>query len=82
MYLACLLWHYASIDIFFRFEHAIMSLTLKERGIHVYLACLFWQYPTTDNFFRYKRLSLAEQSLFIYFYLFFFDVGCFSYFLC
>ena len=42
---SCLLWHYSSIDIFFRFEPAILSLTLKERRISVYLACLSWKYP-------------------------------------
>ena len=81
MYLACLLWHYASIDILFCFEHAIMSLTLKERGMHVYLACWFWQYPSINTFFRFKRVSLAEQSLSIFFFLIFFDLGCLSYFL-
>ena len=34
----------------------VMSLTVKERGIHVYLACLLWQYSSIHNFFRFKHL--------------------------
>ena len=56
---ACLLWHHLWIDILFRFEPAILSLMLKERGINVYLACLFWQYPSNDNLFRFKRVILS-----------------------
>ena len=28
-----------------------LSITLKERCIHVYLACLLWQYPLIDIYF-------------------------------
>ena len=43
-----------SIDNFFRSKRVILSLTLKERAIHVCLASLLWQYPSIDNFFRSK----------------------------
>lgn len=44
--LACLLWHYLSIDNFFRSKHG-------------YLAYLLWQYPSIDNFFCSKRVTLS-----------------------
>ena len=48
----------------------MLSLTLKERGIHVYLACLLCQYPSIDNFFRSKRvimsLTLKERGIHVY----------------
>ena len=38
------------------FKREILSLTLKERGIHAYVACLLWRYSQIDNFFRTKRV--------------------------
>ena len=37
-------------------KREILSLTLKERGIHAYVACLLWQYSYIDNFFHFKRV--------------------------
>ena len=38
--------------ISFSSKRVILSLTLKERGIHVFLACLLCKYPSIDHFFQ------------------------------
>ena len=38
--------------ISFALKRVMLSLTFKERGIHVYLACLLWQYSSIHNFFQ------------------------------
>ena len=48
---------------FFRSKWVILSLTLKERSIHVYWACLLWQYPWIDNFFHSKRVIICRSRL-------------------
>ena len=71
VYLASLLWQYSSIHNFFRSKRVILSLTLKERAIHIYiwLVCC-WQYPSIDNLFRSKRvmlsLTLKERGIHVY----------------
>ena len=66
----CWLLQYPSIDNFFRSKRVILSLTLKERGIHVYLARLLLQYSSIDNFFCSKRvilsLTLKERGIQVY----------------
>ena len=54
-----------SIDNFFRSKRVILSLTLKERAIHVCLASLLWQYPLIDNFFRSKGVFTHLRFLFV-----------------
>ena len=52
--------------IFFALNNVILSLTLKERGIHAYLARLLWQHPWIDIFFRFKRLNCLARLLWHY----------------
>ena len=54
-----------SIDNFFRSKRVILSLTLKERAIHVCLASLLRQYPSIDNFFRSKGVFTHLRFLFV-----------------
>ena len=60
---------------FFRSKRVILSLALKERGIHACLVCLLWQIQFSDrrrpdNFFRSKRvilsLTLKERGIHIW----------------
>ena len=55
----------SSIDNFFRSKRVILSLTLKERAIHVCLASLLRQYPSIDNFFRSKGVFTHLRFLFV-----------------
>ena len=50
---------------FFRSKRVILSLTLKERAIHVCLASLLWQYPSIDNFFRSNGVFTDLRFLFV-----------------
>ena len=54
-----------SIDNFFRSKRVILSLTLKERAIHVCLASLLRQYPSIANFFRSKGVFTHLRFLFV-----------------
>ena len=54
-----------SIDNFFCSKRVILSLTLKERAIHVCLASLLRQYPSIDNLFRSKGVFTHLCFLFV-----------------
>ena len=76
VYLASLLWQYSSIHNFFRSKRVMLSLTLKERAIHVYRLLL--QYASIDNFFRSKRvmlsLTLKKRAMHVYLACLFIDL--------
>ena len=59
LWLVCC-WQYPSIDNFFRSKGVMLSLTLKERGIHVYLARLLLQYPSIDT--QHEKLNLRVRK--------------------
>ena len=54
-----------SIDNFFRSKRVILSLTLKERAIHVCVSSLLRQYPSIDIFFRSKGVFTHLRFLFV-----------------
>ena len=64
---------FESIHNFLRSKQVILSLTLKERAIHVYLARLLLQNSSIDNFFRSKRVTFFahafKNELYMYIWL-------------